>query len=221
MALANVSRDKLKYYNDISGNSLLVANGRRVSLAGGPKGPGRNWKLEDAVAVVTNDSTNRDFAQGKMLFTATLCSSCHGMRGEGGAAGPDLSQIGTRFSNKDILESIINPSKAISDQYAATVFTLKDGSTVSGRLKNEEGGKYYVATNPFTPQLLEVVLKADVVEKKPSDVSIMFPGTINRLNKEELKDLMAYMISGANKNHLIYKPKTPKVTNSTTKAGAK
>ena len=45
--------------------------------------------------------------------------------------------------------------------------------------KNEEGGKYYVATNPFTPRMLEVVLKTDVVEKKPSDVSIMFPGTIN------------------------------------------
>jgi len=143
------------------------------------------------------------------------------MRGEGGATGPDLSQIGTRFSNKDILESIIDPSKVISDQYAATVFTLKDGSTISGRLKNEEGGKYYVATNPFTPQMLEVVLKKDVVEKKPSDVSIMFPGTINRLNKEELKDLMAYMISGANKNHAIYKPKTAKNTNSTTKAGTR
>jgi hypothetical protein len=47
----------------------------------------------------------------------------------------------------------------------------------------------------------------------------MFPGTINRLNKEELKDLIAYMVSGANKNHAIYKPKTAKNTNSTTKVG--
>jgi hypothetical protein len=45
----------------------------------------------------------------------------------------------------------------------------------------------------------------------------MFPGTINRLNKEELKDLMAYMVSGANKNHEIYKPKT----NTSTKTGVK
>lgn len=218
MALANVSKDKLKYYSSISGSSLLVANGRRVSLAGGPKGPGRNWKLDDAVAAVSNDSTNRNFSQGKMLFAATLCSSCHGMRGEGGASGPDLTQIGTRFSNKDILESIIDPSKVISDQYAATVLTLKDGSTIYGRLKNEESGKYYMATNPFAPQSVEVVLKKDVVEKKLSDVSIMFPGTINRLNKEELKDLLAYMVSGANKNHAIYKPKT---ANTTTKVGVK
>jgi putative heme-binding domain-containing protein len=119
------------------------------------------------------------------------------------------------------LESIIDPSKVISDQYAATVLTLKNESTVYGRLKNEDRDKYYIATNPFTPQSVEVVLKKDVVEKKPSDVSIMFPGTINRLNKEELKDLLAYMISGANKNHAIYKPKTFKSTNSTTKAGTR
>ena len=219
MALANVSKDKLKYYSSISGSSLLVANGRRVSLVGGPKGPGRNWSLDEAVSVVTNDSTNRNFSQGKMLFAATLCSSCHGMRGEGGAVGPDLSQIGTRFSNKDILESIIDPSKVISDQYAATVLTLKDESTIYGRLKNEDKDKYFIATNPFAPQSVEVVLKKDVAEKKTSDVSIMFPGTINRLNKEELKDLIAYMVSGANKNHAIYKPKTAKNTNSTTKVG--
>jgi putative heme-binding domain-containing protein len=220
MALANVSKDKLKYYSSISGSSLLVANGKRVSLASGPKGPGRNWSVDEALAVVTNDSTNRNFAQGKMLFAATLCSSCHGMRGEGGAVGPDLSQIGTRFSNKDILESIIDPGKVISDQYAATILTLKDESTVYGRLKNEDRDKYYIATNPFAPQTVEVVLKKDVAEKKTSDVSIMFPGTINRLNKEELKDLIAYMVSGANKNHAIYKPKTIKNTNTTTKVGA-
>jgi putative heme-binding domain-containing protein len=156
-----------------------------------------------------------------MLFGAALCGSCHRMRGEGGSSGPDLSQIGTRFSNKDILESIIHPSKVISDQYAATEFTLKDGSTIYGRLKNEEGGKYYVSTNPFTPNTVETIAVKDVVDKKLSDVSIMFPGTINRLNREEVKDLLAYLVSGANKNHEVYKPKnnaaSKAVTTSTSK----
>ena len=51
------------------------------------------------------------------------------LKDEGGSIGPDLTQLGTRFSDKDILESIIEPDKAISDQYAATIFQLKDGST--------------------------------------------------------------------------------------------
>jgi cytochrome c1 len=35
----------------------------------------------------------------------------------------------------------------------------------------------------------------------------MLPGMINRLNDEELKDLMAYLISGGNPNHEVYQNK--------------
>lgn len=213
MALAKAPKERLEHFNTISGNSLLITKGRNVAVIGNPKGPGRNWRMEDALEVVNHDSTDRNFLQGRMLFSAALCGTCHSMKGEGGGAvGPDLTQLGTRFSNRDILESIIEPSKVISDQYAATVFTMKDGSTITGRLKNEENGKYYISMNPFAPQTLQVILKKNVVSTKPSDVSIMFPGTINRLNKEELKDLMAYLTSAANKTHDIYKPKANKST---------
>jgi putative heme-binding domain-containing protein len=220
MALEKVPKESFARYNTISGSSLLITNGRRVAVVGNPKGPGRNWTMQDALQVVENDSTDRDFAQGRMLFSATLCANCHSMKGEGGGAvGPDLTQLGTRFSKRDILEAIIEPSKVISDQYAATVFTLKDGSTISGRLKNEENGKYYISMNPFAPQTLQTILKKDVVSTKVSDVSIMYPGTINRLNKEELKDLMAYLISAANKNHDVYKPNPLKSKTTTAATG--
>jgi hypothetical protein len=32
----------------------------------------------------------------------------------------------------------------------------------------------------------------------------MLPGTINGLNREELKDLIAYLKSGGNKDHAVY-----------------
>jgi putative heme-binding domain-containing protein len=218
MALDNAPKEKLEHYTAISGNALLITTGRRVAVVGNPKGPGRDWKMEDALKVVNTDSTDRNFEQGKMLFTAALCSNCHSMRGEGGGAvGPDLTQLGTRFSNRDILESIILPSKVISDQYAATDFLMKDGTTVTGRLKNDENGKYYISMNPFSPQTLQVFNKKDVASTKLSTVSIMFPGTINRLNKEELKDLLAYLTSAGNKNHEVYKPKANKATTASVK----
>jgi putative heme-binding domain-containing protein len=123
--------------------------------------------------------------------------------------------------NRDILEAIIEPSKEISDQYAATDFIMKDGSTLTGRLKSDENGKYYVSMNPFAPQTLQVILKKDVASTKLSDVSIMYPGTINRLNKEELKDLMAFLVSAANKSHDIFKPKAAKSTATSGKAVSK
>lgn len=207
MALANVPKDKFDFYNTLSGNDLLTQNGMKLASVGSPKGPGRTWKLDEAIEVVQKDSTDRNFEQGKMLFSAVQCISCHTMKGEGGAVGPALTQLGTRFSIRDILESILEPNKVISDQYAYTSFYLKDGGSVTGRLKNEDSEKYYISQNPFAPQTLREILKKEVVRTRISDVSSMYPGMINSLNKEELKDLMAYLISGSNKDHQIYKPK--------------
>ena len=118
--------------------------------------------------------------------------------------------MGTRFSARDILEAIIEPNKVISDQYAYTSFYQKDGNVVIGRLKNEDTEKYYISQNPFDPQILREVLKTNVVRSRKSDVSSMVPGLINGLNKEELKDLMAYLMTGQNKDHATYKPKNIK-----------
>jgi putative heme-binding domain-containing protein len=99
----------------------------------------------------------------------------------------------------------MEPNKYVSDQYAATVFTMKDGSSIVGRLINENEQKYAISQNPFAPDALRDIPKKDVVSTKLSRISIMMPGLINRLNGEELKDLMAYLMSGGNKDHQIYK----------------
>ncbi|MDP4285100.1 MAG: c-type cytochrome [Bacteroidota bacterium] len=208
MALANVPKDQFAHYDSISGSALLNERGNHLSdNTIRPKGPGRDWTVEEALPLVQNLS-GRDFAQGEGMFKASLCSSCHNMRGEGGSIGPDLTQLGTRFSAKDILESIIEPSKVISDQYAATKFFLKDGSSAMGRLIKEDNDNYYISQNPFAPQTLREIPKKDVTSSKLSDVSIMLPGMINRLNPEELKDLMAYLMSGGDKNNKVFKAKS-------------
>lgn len=192
----------------LSGDSL-VSNGRNTLTAGyaQPKGPGRRWKLEEAVLVVDSGLTNRNYEQGKAMFAVTLCISCHTMRGEGGTAGPDLTQLGTRFSTKDILEAIIDPSKTVSDQYAATVFTMKDGSSVLGRQVNEDDTKYYISQNPFSPQTIRELEKEKVSGTKLSKVSVMLPGLINRLNAEELRDLVAYLKAGGNEKDSVFQVK--------------
>jgi putative heme-binding domain-containing protein len=126
------------------------------------------------------------------------------MRGTGGNIGPDLTQLGTRFSTKDMLEAIILPDKAISDQYAATQFVLKNGESVVGRLTNEDATTYFISQNPFAPDVLLKIAKKDVVDTKYSASSIMMPGLINSLNEEELKNLMAYLMAGGNDKHPIY-----------------
>jgi putative heme-binding domain-containing protein len=205
MALTHVPQDKLAYYKKLSGEELLAGNGNDLANnAPAPKGPGRQWKMEDALPLVETGLTGRNFENGKAMYAASRCISCHNMRGEGGNIGPDLTQLGTRFTAKDMLESIIEPSKVVSDQYAASVLTLKDGSSVMGRIVNENNDRYAVSQNPFAPDQIKEVPKKDVSNVRVSNVSIMMPGMINRLNPEELKDLLAYLMSGGNKDHKVF-----------------
>ncbi len=209
-ALKHVPKDRLAYFNKISGDSLVTHSeeGFDVKMIQ-PKGPGKDWEVDTALLVIKDGLVNANFADGKAMFTASMCSRCHQMRGEGGMVGPDLTQLGTRFTYKDMLESIIEPSKTISDQYAATVFYLKDGSSAVGRVMDQDADKYEVAQNPFALQTLREIPKKEVIRTRHSEISIMPPGLINRLNPEELKDLLAFLKSGANPKDSIFLPKKP------------
>lgn len=202
LALANVPKADFARFNTLSGDSIFKYAGPFVPRQGPqPKGPWREWKLEDAIKVIDSGLTARNFENGKNMYNASMCSSCHTVRGEGGQIGPDLTQLGTRFSPKDVLESIMEPNKTISDQYAATIFYLKDGKSIVGRLISQDDQKYSISQNPFAPQTLKEIPKADVLRTKLSDVSIMMPGMINSLNGDELRDLMAFLMAGGNKDH--------------------
>ena len=205
MALANVPETKKGYYGSISGDSLLVGSGNDLANLEGPEGPGRRWTVEEAAAVVEGGLSGRDFERGRRMYLASSCNRCHTMQGQGAATGPDLTQLGTRFAPKDILEAIIEPSKVISDQYGATVLQLNNGKSIVGRVMNETDESYAVSQNPFVPDAITEVPKSDVASTKPSTVSVMLPGLINALNEEELKDLMAYLIAGGDKDNEVFK----------------
>jgi putative heme-binding domain-containing protein len=165
-----------------------------------PKGPGRNYTVDEAVALAQGGLKGRNFEQGKAMFTSTLCIRCHHFNGEGGNIGPDISGAGNRYSLRDLLENIIEPSKVISDQYGTDQLELKDGSTVIGRVVVEENEKLFVMTSAFAPENLTPVNASDVKSRKPYPVSMMPVGLINALNRDELLDLLAYIQSGGNPN---------------------
>jgi putative heme-binding domain-containing protein len=205
MALASVDKADFEKYDELSGGKLLTESGNDIVNSGTqPEGPGRRWTVEEAEPLIAN-LVGRDLVKGKAMYAASLCQSCHTMQGAGGAIGPDLSQLGTRFSAKDILVATLDPNATISDQYHATVLELKDGGSLVGKITDEDGENYFLSQNPFAPADIKKVPKNTVSRKKNSDVSIMMPGLVNRLNEEELKDLMAYLISGGNANHAVYK----------------
>jgi putative heme-binding domain-containing protein len=169
-----------------------------VAGAVSPKGPGRTYTVAEAAALFPAQLTCRDFAQGKAMFGATACVVCHRFNGEGAGIGPDISGAGNRYSVRDMLENIIEPSKVISDQYASEILELTEGDPVIGRVVGEEKNHYLVMTNPFAPDELSKPEISKVKSRKPYPISMMPPGLIDALNPEELKDLIAYLLSGGN-----------------------
>ncbi|GAB3916833.1 c-type cytochrome [Larkinella terrae] len=205
LALAHVPKDQFEQYNKLSGADKLTGSGNDLAGDFSPKGPGRRWTLENAVAAAGTELSGRNFDQGKKIYNAVLCSRCHAIQGSGGDIGPDLTQLGSRFTTKDMLEAIIDPNKTVSDQYASTIFYLKNGQSVLGRLLSEDKVNYTISQNPFAPDQTRKIPKKDVTSTKYSSESVMLPGLINALNPEELKDLLAYLKAGGNPQNDVYK----------------
>jgi putative heme-binding domain-containing protein len=163
-----------------------------------PKGPGKDYTVDDAMNIVTGNLVGRNYEQGKSLFTGASCIMCHVYSGEGGSAGPDLTRASSRYSARDLLESIVQPSLVVSDIYAAEELSLKDGSKISGHIAFEEPGSLFVVANPYMPQDLTLIKESDVVGRKENPISQMPPGLLNALNEDEVRDLVAYILSSAN-----------------------
>jgi putative heme-binding domain-containing protein len=176
-----------------------------ASAAITPKGPGRAYTVDEAVALIPTKMTGRDFIRGKAMFTATACVVCHRLNDEGSGIGPDLSGAGNRYTVRDLLENIIEPSLVISDQYGSEHFQLKDGSSLVGRAVGEENGELLVMSNPFMPEEKNRVKLDAIASRKVYNLSMMPPGLINGLNPEELQDLLAYILSGGNASDPMFK----------------
>lgn len=141
---------------------------------------------------------NRDFKNGRNMFGAATCFACHRFNNEGGAIGPDLTSVAGKYSPRDLLEHILEPSKEISDQYGSTVFTKKDGSQVVGRIANMKEDTMMVCTNMMDPNNFTNVNVKDVVKTEESKVSMMPPGLLYMLKEDDILDLMAYLLSKGN-----------------------
>ena len=156
----------------------------------------KDWTLDDLAPKLDDGFENgRDYDRGRRLFAETSCFGCHRYAGEGGAVGPDLTGVSGRFSPRDLLESILLPSKTISDQYEAVTFALDDGRVVTGRIVNLNGDRISVMTDMLDPNGQVNVDRRSIEATRPSPVSMMPEGLLDTLDEGEILDLMAYLLS--------------------------
>ena len=202
-ALLQIPEDEKNYFEELSG---VYSPAEEMANLPQPEGPGGVYNIYDINHMIGDPLKEYvgNIEDGERIFNAALCGSCHRMHGEGGISGPDLSQINTRFDRGDMVQALFSPSEEISDQYAFTLLTLKDGRKVAGKIFSEEDGKIILMPNPYTSTLKVEYASLDVAERGMSPVSPMPPGLLNRLNEKEMVDLFAYLLSGGDEEHHYY-----------------
>ena len=93
------------------------------------------WKMDELLPMLDKRRQGPQLRQGAGRRTSIgQCIKCHRFGNEGGAVGPDLTAVSSRFARRDILESILEPSKVVSEQYQNVVVTTTTGKTIVGRL---------------------------------------------------------------------------------------
>lgn len=155
------------------------------------------WTVDELIADVAASDTTRDVANGRQAFRAAGCFKCHRFQGQGGIVGPDLTAVGRRFNDRTMLESLIEPSKVISDQYEATVFVTESGKQVTGRIVNLNNDTLMVSEDMLDPGRLTVLKRSAIEEMFTSKTSQMPAGLLDHLTRDEILDLIAYLRSGA------------------------
>ena len=147
----------------------------------------------------------RNYANGRNLFGAATCFACHRFGQEGGAIGPDLTSVGGKYSPRDLLTHIIEPSKEISDQYGQLEVTLNDGSKVFGRIMNLKGDSIILNINMMDPNAQQSIDRKLIKSMEQSKTSMMPPGLLNTLKDSDILDLLAYLLSHGNAEDPMFK----------------
>jgi putative heme-binding domain-containing protein len=160
----------------------------------------KEWKMEDLQPALDEVGKDRNFERGKEVYEAAQCLQCHKFGTEGGSVGSELTAVSSRFARRDILESILEPSKVISEQFQATLFKTVDGRVLDGRIVEETAEKVVIQPNQLLPEKIEIK-KSNIDKRQPSKVSPMPPSLVNTFTREEILDLLAYIESGGRKDH--------------------
>lgn len=208
--MVNIKNDALAHLTDAEKTSLkdILEGGLTVDrdLPPNPmltRGEFAEWKMSDLESSLDQVGSGRDFEQGRLAYEAAQCGACHRFGNAGGSVGPELTAISSRFSRRDILDSIMNPSNVLSEQYVYEQVVTKNGEQYTGRLVGETDTTLELQENPYDSNKTTIQI-ANITSREPSSLSPMPEGLIYVLKKNEILDLLAYLESGGDSSKTLF-----------------
>ncbi|QDU19374.1 PVC-type heme-binding CxxCH protein [Urbifossiella limnaea] len=170
--------------------------------------PRTEWKFDDLAGAVgeMDKAGGRSFANGRQMFTVATCAACHKLGGQGNEFGPDLAKLDAKvFPNStELLRHVLDPSLRIEDKFATFRFVKTDDTVVTGMILTEKDGVVKVIENPLAAATAKELKLADVASRTKAATSMMPRGLLDRLSRDEVLDLLAYVRAAGDARHRLF-----------------
>jgi putative membrane-bound dehydrogenase-like protein len=163
---------------------------RAVKLLAGQVAPDRR-KVVDAYRAAL--ALKADAARGKAVFKKH-CAICHRLENVGTEVGPDLLSALRTKTKETLLADILDPSREVDPRYINYVVTTKDGRSLSGMIAAETASSL---TLRRAEKAEDTVLRREIDEVQATAKSLMPEGLEKELSKQDVADVIAYLVAVA------------------------
>ncbi len=154
----------------------------------------KSWKLKDIAGELDAGLRGRTVSIGERLFKEATCLQCHKIKGQGGAVGPELTDVFKRWKGDKaaVLREILEPSHRIDPKYAVRVIVTDEGQSVSGLVTAEDKDTISLLPNPEAKE--PVVIQKDAIDEMVETATSMMPkALLDRFTKDEIFEILAYI----------------------------
>jgi putative heme-binding domain-containing protein len=192
----SVKREVLVATNKLPDEDDILATARKVV---------EYWEFDQLKDGVAAADSGRSYKTGKEMFTIASCVKCHAFGSIENAIGPDLKEIAGKYDASAILEHILDPSLEVAHEYTTYVIETKDEEEYYGQIADQNDQIVVLLDNPLTPETAVTIKRANIEVMEPIQISPMPTDLLITLNKEEIWDLVAYVLSGDDEKNGAFK----------------
>jgi putative heme-binding domain-containing protein len=162
-----------------------------LAKAGGLSMRARTLSPQEMQAMVSDVARLGDPVRGEAVFRRRdlVCLKCHAIGGAGGQVGPDLSSIGASAPVDYLIDSLLQPNKAIKENYHSLLVTTSKGQQYSG-IKVRETNNELILRDA---EDREISLPIKDIEDRSPGGSLMPEGLTETLTRGELLDLVRFL----------------------------
>lgn len=127
--------------------------------------------------------------RGALVYKEFKCLQCHESANR---LGPRLEGISKRFSQRDLIRSIVDPSENVPDRFRTTLISTVDGNVIKGTIIYDSVAAIVLQKDDG---MTATISAEQIDEREFSKFSLMPNGLMDSATKQDWADLISYLES--------------------------